>query len=171
MNQRTIKANKTSNKVQVKSTKMTVLKTFKVSKQYELLAFLFEKITNDSKNNIKRYLSNHQVLVNGNCVTQFNYLIYKEDVVQIVKDPVKKEEKAKIKLDIIYEDDELIVINKPSGLLSIESDHEKTNTAYRLLNDYVSKNDKKARVFTVHRIDKDTSGVLVVAKNEKIKNA
>ena len=57
MNQRTIKANKTSNKVQVKSTKMTVLKTFKVSKQYELLAFLFEKITNDSKNNIKRYLS------------------------------------------------------------------------------------------------------------------
>ena len=54
MNQRTIKANKTSNKVQVKSTKMTVLKTFKVSKQYELLAFLFEKITNDSKNNIKR---------------------------------------------------------------------------------------------------------------------
>ena len=171
MNQRTIKANKTSNKVQVKSTKMTVLKTFKVSKQYELLAYLFEKLTNDSKNNIKRYLSNHQVLVNGNCVTQFNYLIYKEDVVQIVKDPVKKEEKAKIKLDIIYEDDELIVIKKPSGLLSIESDHEKTNTAYRLLNDHVSKNDKKARVFTVHRIDKDTSGVLVVAKNEKIKNA
>ena len=58
MNQRMVKTSKASNKVQVKSTKITVLKTFKVSKQSELLAFLFEKITNDSKNNIKRFLSN-----------------------------------------------------------------------------------------------------------------
>ena len=70
----------------------------------------------------------------------------------------------------IYEDDEFIVINKPSGLLSIESDSEKSNTAYRMLTDYVQKKDKKARIFIVHRIDKDTSGVLLVAKNEKIKN-
>ena len=65
---------------------------------------------------------------------------------------------------------EIIAINKPSGLLSIESDHEKNNTAYRMLTDYVQKKDKMTRVFIVHRIDKDTSGVLVVAKNEKIKN-
>lgn len=162
--------NKSRNKVEMKATKMVVLKTFKVSKQSELLEFLYEKINNESRNNIKKYLSNHQVLVNGTCVTQFNFLIYKEDIVQIVKDPVSKIKKESIKLDIIYEDDEFIVINKPSGLLTIESDNEKTNTAYRLLSEYVSKKDKKSRIFIVHRIDKDTSGVLLVAKNEKIKN-
>lgn len=170
-NKEVYKANKNSNKVQLKSTKTVVLKSFKVSKQYQLLDFLFEKISNDSKNNIKRYLSNHQVLVNGSCVTQFNFLIYKEDLVQIVKDPVRQEKQDRVKLDIIYEDEELIAINKPSGLLSIESDNEKSNTAYRLLTDYVQRKDKKARIFVVHRIDKDTSGVLVVAKNEKIKNS
>ena len=163
-------ADKKKNKVELKATKTIILKSFKVSSESQLLDFLYAKITNESRNNIKKYLSNHQVLVNGSCVTQFNYLIYKEDVVQISKNPINKTPKENVKLDIIYEDDELIAINKPSGLLSIESDNEKSNTAYRLLNDYVSKKDKKARVFIVHRIDKDTSGVLVVAKNEKIKN-
>ena len=163
-------ADKKKNKVELKATKTIILKSFKVSSESQLLDFLYAKITNESRNNIKKYLSNHQVLVNGSCVTQFNYLIYKEDVVQISKNPINNTPKENGKLDIIYEDDELIAINKPSGLLSIESDNEKSNTAYRLLNDYVSKKDKKARVFIVHRIDKDTSGVLVVAKNEKIKN-
>ena len=163
-------ADKKKNKGELKATKTIILKSFKVSSESQLLDFLYAKNTNESRNNIKKYLSNHQVLVNGSCVTQFNYLIYKEDVVQISKNPINKTPKENVKLDIIYEDDELIAINKPSGLLSIESDNEKSNTAYRLLKDYVSKKDKKARVFIVHRIDKDTSGVLVVAKNEKIKN-
>ena len=165
---------KRNNKVNIKKDtkpkeKNIILKTFKVSKESELLSFLYTKITNDSKNNIKHLLSNHQVLVNGTMQSQFNFIIYKEDVVTILKNKINKENNPKIKLDIIYEDDELIVINKPSGLLSIESDNVKQDTAYRALQDYIQKNDKRARVFTVHRIDKDTSGVLVVAKNEKIK--
>ena len=164
-------ADKKKNKVELKATKTIILKTFKVTSESLLLEFLYNKITNESRNNVKKYLSNHQVLVNGNCVTQFNYAIYKEDLVQISKNPVNKVKKENVKLDIIYEDDELIAINKPSGLLSIESDSEKNNTAYRLLSEHVAKKDKKARIFVVHRIDKDTSGVLVVAKNEKIKNA
>lgn len=167
----TPKVLKSKNKVELKATKKaTVLRTFKVSKESQLLEFLFAKITNESKNNIKKYLSNNQVLVNGMATTQFNFMIYKEDIVQIVKDPVRVNKKDNIKLDIIYEDDELIVINKPSGLLSIESDNEKSNTAYRMITDHVRKKDKMARVFIVHRIDKDTSGVLLLAKNEKIKN-
>ena len=169
-NNRVVVADKRKNKVELKATKTIILKTFKVSSEAELLEFLYNKITNESRNNIKKYLTNHQVLVNGNCVTQYNYLIYKEDLVQISKSPVNKVAKENVKLDIIYEDEELIAINKPSGLLSIESDHEKNNTAYRLLSEYINKKDKKARVFIVHRIDKDTSGVLLVAKNEKIKN-
>lgn len=169
-NTTTVKVKKGSNKVELKATKTVILKTFKVSHESPLLEFLYTKITNESRNNVKKYLSNHQVLVNGACITQFNFMIYKEDIVQISKNPVKNVKKENVKLDIIYEDDELIAINKPSGLLSIESDNEKNNTAYRMLTDYVQKKDKMARIFIVHRIDKDTSGVLVVAKNEKIKN-
>ena len=171
MNKKNEKQYKKSNKVELSENKLTILKTFKVHKEEELLEFLYEHITNDSKNNIKRLLANDQVLVNGAATTQFNFKVYKEDVIQISKNAILKQDKAKIKLDIIYEDDELIVINKPSGLLSIESDNEKSNTAYRILTDYVQEKDKKARIFIVHRIDKDTSGVLLVAKNEKIKNA
>lgn len=165
-----VKVSKHSNKVELKSTKTIVLKSFKVHKESGLLDFLYEHITNDSKNNIKKYLSNHQVLVNGSCITQFNFVVYKEDLVQVCKNSVSNVKKENVKLDIIYEDSEIIVINKPSGLLSIESDSEKNNTAYRMLTDYVQKKDKKARIFIVHRIDKDTSGVLLVAKNEQIKN-
>ena len=161
---------KSINKIELEPTKTIILKSFRVSKETPLLDFLYAHITNDSKNNIKHYLTNHQVLVNGSCITQYNFLVYKEDMVQLSKNPIKDEKKEKIKLDIIYEDDELIVINKPSGLLSIESDNEKSNTAYRLLTNYVQRKDKMARIFIVHRIDKDTSGVLLVAKNEKIKN-
>lgn len=161
---------KTTSKNNPKKDANVILKTFKVSKESFLLDFLYFKITNDSKNNIKHYLSNHQVLVNGTMTSQFDFKLCKEDVVTIVKNKVDVKKKPTVKLDIIYEDDELIVINKPSGLLSIESDKEKQDTAYGMLQEYVSRNDKKARVFTVHRIDKDTSGVLVIAKNEEIRN-
>ena len=164
------KVSKSRNKVELKATKTVILRTFKVSKESPLLEFLYAKITNESRNNIKKYLSNHQVLVNGTMTSQFDFMVVKEDLVQIAKDPVRAVKKATVKLDIIYEDEEFIVINKPSGLLSIESDSEKSNTAYRMLTDYVQKKDNKARIFIVHRIDKDTSGVLLVAKNEKIKN-
>ena len=165
------KVSKTKNQVKLdNSPKVVILKSFKVSKESELLEFLYAHITNDSKNNIKHYLANRQVLVNGTAISQFNFKVYKEDTIQISKNPINKVQKETVKLDIIYEDEELIVINKPSGLLSIESDKEKTNTAYRMLTDYVQKKDKHSRIFIVHRIDKDTSGVLVVAKNEQIKN-
>ena len=72
--------------------------------------------------------------------------------------------------NIIYEDEEFIVINKPSGLLAIATDKEKTKTAYRDLTEYVQQQNIHNRIFVVHRIDKDTSGVLMVAKNEEIKN-
>ena len=63
------------------------------------------------------------------------------------------------------------MINKPSGLLTIATDKEKVHTAYRLENEHVQFNDRNARVFIVHRLDQDTSGVLMFAKNTEIQNA
>ncbi len=75
------------------------------------------------------------------------------------------------KLKVIYEDDEIIVIDKPSGLLTIASDKEKEHTAYRLVNEHVQASDKNARIFIVHRLDQDTSGVLMFAKSHELANA
>lgn len=74
-------------------------------------------------------------------------------------------------LNIIYEDRDLIVIHKPAGLLTMGNERERNKTAYQAMTDYVRKGQSKSRqrVFIVHRLDKDTSGLLVFARNEKTK--
>lgn len=75
-------------------------------------------------------------------------------------------------LEIIYEDRDILVVNKPCGLLTISTESEKSKTAYASIMDYVKKGSFKSRnrIFIVHRLDRDTSGVLVFAKTEKAKN-
>ena len=73
------------------------------------------------------------------------------------------------KLDIIYEDKELIVVNKPAKKLTIATNKEELNTLYHEVYEYVHKKNKRNRIFIVHRLDKDTSGVVLFSKNEKLK--
>ncbi len=75
------------------------------------------------------------------------------------------------KLDIIYEDKEIIVVNKEAKLLTISTDKVKNNTLYSEVSSYVKKGHPKNKVFIVHRLDKDTSGVILFAKNERLKKA
>jgi 23S rRNA pseudouridine1911/1915/1917 synthase len=74
-------------------------------------------------------------------------------------------------LGIIYEDSDILVVNKPSGLLTMGTDKEKSRTAYFALTDYVRKGCAKSknRIFIVHRLDRETSGILLFAKNEESK--
>ena len=74
-------------------------------------------------------------------------------------------------LEIIYEDRDILVVDKPSGLLTVGTNTEKSRTAYFALTDYVRKGCAKSknRIFIVHRLDKDTSGVLIFAKSEEAK--
>ncbi|MCM2264099.1 MAG: RNA pseudouridine synthase [Desulfuromonadales bacterium] len=74
-------------------------------------------------------------------------------------------------LTILYEDRDILVVNKTNGLLTVSTDKIKENTAYYLLNEYVRKGNQKSknRIFIVHRLDRDTSGVLVFAKTETAK--
>ena len=76
-------------------------------------------------------------------------------------------------LEIIYEDRDILVVDKPAGLLTMATDSEKTRTAYFALTDYVRKGAPKSknRIFIVHRLDRDTSGILVFAKTEEAKVA
>lgn len=73
------------------------------------------------------------------------------------------------KIVILYEDKDLIAVSKPAKLLTISTDKEKTHTLYQEVSAYVKKQHPKNKVFIVHRLDRDTSGIVVFAKNEKMK--
>lgn len=75
----------------------------------------------------------------------------------------------KDKLDIVYEDKDIIVINKPTHLLTISTDNEKEKTLFHKVYLYLKKKNKNNKVFVVHRLDKDTSGLIVFAKSEMVK--
>ena len=74
------------------------------------------------------------------------------------------------KLDIIYEDKELLVVNKPDHKLTIANDKNKYNTLYHEAREYVKKQNPKNKIFIVHRLDEQTSGVILFAKSEKLKH-
>lgn len=133
-----------------------------VKTQMTLMDFL---MIHYARKQVKLYFKFKQVYVNGSSNTQFDHMLKIGDIVEI-----SKEQKTESSLDILYEDSECIVINKPSGLLSVSGGGEKEKTAYHLVGEYLKQKDKSAKVFIVHRLDRDTSGILMFAKNEKIKN-
>lgn len=120
-----------------------------------------------SNKTIKNYIKNGMVTVNDKIVTNSSLLLSPGDKIEI---SYNKKKIIEYDLDILYEDDYLIAINKPCGLLSISNEKEKEITAYRMVSDYVKKNSKHKFIFVLHRLDQDTSGVLVFAKNEKIRD-
>lgn len=132
---------------------------------------LFDVVKNflpgSSNKKIKSYFKYRMIEVDGKIVTNMNSIVKKGNVVKIF---FSKRTIEKFDLSIIYEDDDLIAIDKPAGLLSISNSKEKEITAYRMVSDYVKTNHKKAKIFVVHRLDQGTSGVLMFAKNEKIKD-
>lgn len=77
--------------------------------------------------------------------------------------------KKKDKLKILYEDKSIIIISKPSNLLTIGTNKEHNNTLYRKVSEYVKKQHKSNKIFIVHRLDKDTSGIIAFAKTERVK--
>jgi 23S rRNA pseudouridine1911/1915/1917 synthase len=72
-------------------------------------------------------------------------------------------------LRLVHEDADLLVVDKPSGLLTVATERERRRTAYRMLSDYVAAQGRAARVFIVHRLDRETSGLLVFAKSAAVK--
>lgn len=157
--------------VKEKVVKIQYTGRYKVNNEQPLLEFLLSHVKNQSRNNIKSMLKNRCVLVDGVITTQFDYLLIPKQMVEITKTPIEgKKRDSEEKLDIIYEDKEIIVINKPAGLLSIATDNEKTKTAYHMLVNHVRKENPKNQVFVVHRLDRDTSGVLMIAKDIKLRD-
>jgi len=141
-----------------------------VEKNSQLLEFLLTMLSSRNRKTIKAVLRDRQVSVEGKVTTQFNHLL---KVGQQVKVSWEKKDYASLEhgVRIVHEDNDLIVIDKPAGLLTIATDKEKRKTAYAVLSSYIKQQDAKGKIFIVHRIDRETSGLLLFSKSEKIKNA
>ncbi len=132
----------------------------------ELLDYLVNNIDMPRKK-IKEYLTHGSIYVNNNRTTKYNYPVYSGNTIII---DTKSKNKVILPFEILFEDDHIIVVNKPSGLLTIATDNEKYNTLYHIVRNYLVSKNKNNRIFIVHRLDKDTSGVIIFAKDERTKN-
>lgn len=133
-----------------------------VNKEDTLYNYLRNNLEGKSKNNIKSLLKRELISINDKVITKYDYNLLIGDTITINNGYNYNEETLKI----IYEDDNIIVVDKPTKILTISNKNEKEKTLYRKVSDYLKKEKKK--VFVIHRLDYDTSGVIMFAKNQKV---
>ena len=141
--------------------KMTRLK---VSEATQLMDFLLAKMGGMSRSSVKSLLGHRQVTVNEKVVTQFDYMLKAADSV-VINSTRGNVELVHPKLRIIFEDSDLIVVEKKEGLLSVTTGRETETTAFLILKNYVKKSSTRNKIYTVHRLDRETSGVILFAKH------
>lgn len=137
-----------------------------------LLPFLLAQWPEVKRTKVKQWLRFDAIKVNGRTITQHDHKLQPGDVVSIQPQkapPVTTPLPAG--LSVVHEDDELLVIRKPVNLLTIATDTERDKTAFRIMTDYLreSTHGTKDRLWIVHRLDRETSGLLVLAKSEDAK--
>ncbi|MDR0370526.1 MAG: RluA family pseudouridine synthase [Prevotellaceae bacterium] len=146
-----------------KKTKQT---TFNVGEQAELMPFLIAKM-GGSRTAVKSLLSHRQVSINDKVTTRYNTLLEKGDIITINH---SRGNVALVhpKLRILYEDSALIIVEKKEGLLTVGTEKGHETTAFDILKNHVKKSSPRHRIYTIHRLDRETSGVLVFAKSREI---
>ena len=143
--------------------KIKSLLTFKVVEPAQLIAFIMEKMHGMSRNRAKALITNRVVLVNNTITTHPLAELKPGDVVQLDRSKHKKSFHCK-ELDIVFEDPYLFIIDKHPGLLSM-SNNSRQQTVQTVLNRYLEKGGGRNTSHLVHRLDRDTSGLMVYAKD------
>ena len=138
-----------------------------VQAETTLMPFLQESLSGKSRNNIKSLLSRHLVAVDGVPTTRFDAPLTPGQTVTILTASAPSQDP--LPFPLLYEDEHLIVVNKPAKLLSVANEKEKERTAYRIVSDYVKSRNIADRIFVLHRLDRDTSGVLMFARDPETK--
>lgn len=133
-----------------------------------LMDFLIAKMGGMAKASVKQLLSHRLVQVNGGIQTRHDTPLKKGDMVTVLNSRGNVELRHP-KLSLVYEDEHLIVVEKKPGLLTVATYPGSTETTvYSILRAYVRKQDNRAQIFTVHRLDRETSGLLVFAKSQSL---
>ena len=130
--------------------------------------FLLSKMGGMSRTSVKNLLARRVVRVNRSVETRPDTLLNSGDEVVIVPEQGARQ-LTHPKLRIVYEDDYLIVVEKREGLLTVSAHPGSAETtAFSILKDYVRRSDKRNGIFVVHRLDRETSGLLVFAKTREL---
>lgn len=132
-----------------------------VKKDDDLLAYL-QQYTDYSKSKLKAFIKYNCITLNDKIIKKIPQEVKKDDKLSINLDM-----KENLPFDIVYEDQEIIVVNKKAGLLTVAIPGEVQVTLYRMVREYANK--RHFMVFIVNRLDKDTSGLVMFAKSERIK--
>lgn len=139
---------------------------YNVTEPDELLNFLLKHVKS-GRNAVKSILGRGQVSIGEKVVTKFNEPLKPGQIVSISKQGAVAAPSL-TGINILHEDDDIIVIRKEAGLLSIAADKSDDLTAYRQLMEHVRRTNPLNRIFVVHRLDRDTSGVMMFAKSEEV---
>lgn len=142
---------------------------YNVSEPAELMDFLMQKMAGISRNKVKTLLASRVILVDNAIVTQYNFELKPGMKVQMTRAKNNREFRNPM-LKLVYEDAYIIVVEKKEGLLSVSTERQKERTAQHILNEYVKRSHRFNRVFVVHRLDRETSGLMMYAKDEKTQN-
>lgn len=106
-------------------------------------------------------------MVEGLAVSQFNHILKPGQTVELSRKPAPLARQMR-GISIVYEDKDLIIVNKNAGLLTMATDNEKRDTVYSMLSNYVKEQHKTNKIFIVHRLDRETSGLMMFAKHEEM---
>lgn len=139
---------------------------FTVEREQPLLEFLLEHVEGMSRTRIKAVLKGHGVSVDGKCVTQFDMMLQPKMKVLVSKTKRNMEMLQSRFLKIVYEDQWLVVIEKNVGILSMAAGHSSLNVK-TILDKYFQNTKQKCTAHVVHRLDRDTSGLMIYAKDMK----
>ncbi|MCJ8331156.1 MAG: RluA family pseudouridine synthase [Lentisphaeria bacterium] len=142
---------------------------FKISEDSPLLVFLIAELKDWPRKRVKKCLQMGSVLVNGNSTTQFDYALKPGDSVEVRIEKTSKNKDDE--LEILFQDRYLIAINKPAGLLSVASADENEPHALSLLRTQLSRPRKAVKLWPVHRLDRETSGVLLFATSRELRES
>ncbi len=145
-----------------------------VTEKAPLLEYLLKHFPAYKRLKLKQVLKFGSLTINGSVVKSHKFELRPGDRLEILekKAVAKRNLVARLPFKIVYEDEWLVVIDKPSGLLTMGTDEDKIHTAYYILTEYVRAQSpsKRGRIFIVHRLDRQASGLIVFAKKEEIKN-
>ena len=132
-----------------------------------LMEFVAARRPDNKRNDIKKWMKFGHLKVNGQVTKAFDAPVDPGDVVEFnATRPFPTFRHSRI--EIVYEDDDIIVINKGYGLLSVSTlSHKKEENAYEILRNYVKEVNPRNKLFIVHRLDRDTSGLMMFAKSEE----
>ncbi len=139
----------------------------KVREESRLMDFLISSLPDQSRKSVKTLLAHYQVSVDNRAVTQFDHPLKPGQQVAVIWGKVLQRGRQR-GLKVVFEDPHIIIIEKEPGMLSIATDKEDERTAYRMLSDQLKRLNPKNRVFVVHRLDREASGLMMFAKSRDI---